>query len=304
MFKLLAVVAVFFAFIPAADVQLKYQFKVGDEYVWTQTTQQSIKQNVMGSEQKSETKNSGEFVTKVVEVTVKGAKLEGVFTKLKTEANSPMGSTRMDSEGDQSSDENKLFKSMMNKPFHIYITNLGEIEKVEGVDNLWSGIRSLGLDEQKVKMLEESLKTMLGPAAIKASMQSAFIKYPDKKVKTGDKWTVSSEVSVGFSMAVSNTWNVESISGNEAKLVADGTMTTTNKDDILNLPAGLKAKTNLKGQQAMKSTVDSKTGWPTKHEMLGEVKGTMTLLKGAMIPDDMEIPMEILTETSYVIKKK
>ena len=72
----------------------------------------------------------------------------------------------------------------------------------------------------------------------------------------------------------------------------------------MDLPGGLKAKTALSGKQAMKSKIDVKSGWPTKMDVLSELKGTMTLLAGGMIPEDMDVPMEILSETSYTITKK
>jgi hypothetical protein len=80
--------------------------------------------------------------------------------------------------------------------------------------------------------------------------------------------------------------------------------TTTDKEKTINLPGGIKAKSDLAGRQASKSTVDVKTGWPTTLEVLAEIKGKMTLLAGGMIPEDMDVPMEILSESSFTITKK
>jgi hypothetical protein len=103
---------------------------------------------------------------------------------------------------------------------------------------------------------------------------------------------------------VENTWMLAGTAKTNANLTADGIFTTTDKEKTLTLPGGLKAKIDLNGKQALKSNVDIKTGWPTDIGVLSELKGTMTLLAGGVIPEDMEVPMEILTETTFKIVKK
>lgn len=289
---------------PAADIKLQYQFKVGDQYVWSQSTKQTIKQSVMGNEQNTENLYEGEFLIKVAETTATGAKLEASFTKLKNSTKSGMGENIMDSDGSLDKIENKVFNSMMNKPFFIYISALGNIEKIEGSDNLWSGFKDLGMEEQQRNMMQQSLEMMLGPEALKSSFQSAFVTYPEKKVKQGDKWTVNHDVVVNFAMSIENTWNVESLEPGSAKLYGEGVYKTTDKEKTFNLPGGIKAKSDLDGRQAVKSAVNTKTGWPSKQEILVELKGKMTLLAGGMIPQDMEVPMEIVSETTYLVNKK
>ena len=289
---------------PPADVKLEYRFRVGDQYVWTQDTRQDIKQNLMGMDQKAENILHSVFLVKVVETTATGAKLECSYTKLKSSNKSPMGDNSMDSEGPADKIENKIFQSMVNKPFFIYLTTAGKVEKIENAKNLWSGFESLGIEETQKKAIRESLEMLLGEDALKSGFQSAFIPYSDKKSKVGDKWTYSDNVVLSFAMAIENTWSLVSLNSSTANLEADGIFKTTDKDKVLNLPGGLKAKSDLAGRQATKSVVDIKSGWPSKQEVLAELKGTMTLLAGGMIPQDMEIPMEFLSETTYTIVKK
>jgi hypothetical protein len=303
--KLCLSVVVAFAFsFPPADVKLQYQFKAGDQYVWSQDTKQTIKQTVMSMDQNSENLYQSEFLVKVASLTPNGAKLDVSFTKLKNSTKSPMGENSMDSNGAPDKMENKIFLSMLNKPFTIYLSNTGNVEKIEGAENLWTGFKDLGLEESREKVIRESLEMMLGEESLKSSFQTAFIPYPDKKVKQGETWTVNHNVIMNFAMAIQNTWSVSSFTSSVANLVADGTFTTTDKEKILNLPGGMKAKSDLNGRQAVKSNVDTKSGWPTKQQIMVELKGTMTLLAGGMIPQDMEIPMEIISETTYTIVKK
>jgi hypothetical protein len=303
--KLCLSVVVAFAFsFPPADVKLQYQFKPGDQYVWTQDTKQTIKQNVMSMEQNSENLYQSEFLVKVASLTPSGAKLDVSFTKLKNAAKSPMGENSMDSNGPSDKMENKIFQAMLNKPFAVYLTNTGNVEKIEGAQNLWSGFKDLGLEEAREKVIRESLEIILGEESLKSSFQTAFIPYPGKKVKQGETWTFNHDVVMNFAMAIQNTWTVASFTSSAANLTADGTFTTTDKEKIMNLPGGMKAKSDLNGRQAVKSNVDTKSGWPTKQQILVELKGTMTLLAGGMIPQDLEIPMEVISETTYTVVKK
>ena len=298
-------IVVLFAFtLPPADVKLQYQFKQGDQYVWSQDTKQKIKQTVMGMDQDSENLYQSEFILKVVEVTTTGAKLEATFTKLKNSSKSPMGANQMDSDGPADKMENKIFQSMINKPFFVFLSSSGNVEKIEGAQNLWSGFDSLEMDDARKKTIRESLQMMLGEEALKSSFQSAFVPYPEKKIKQGDKWTSTQNVVMNFAMSIENNWSLVTMSSDGADLFAEGIFKTTDKEKIIDLPGGLKAKSDLNGKQAIKTKVNSKSGWPSKQEMLVELKGTMILLAGGMVPQDMEIPMEIVSETTYVITQK
>ncbi len=306
--KLICFIFLFFACAafttPVNEVKLEYIFKVGDAYTWTQLTKQTIKQSIMGMEQNAETEYAGEITFKVVALTATGAKLEATFIKLKNGSKSAAGEMVMDSEGAEDNMQNKLFKSLMNKPFYILMSKRGVIERVEEIENLWTDLGSLGLDEAAAQSMKQSMDQVLGKDALKGSFEQAFIAYPDKKVKQGETWSSTTNAPMSFPIQTENTWNLASLSGATAKINADGIFTTTDKEKTMNLPGGMKAKTDLSGKQLMKSNVDVKTGWPTTLDVISELKGTMTLLAGGMIPEDMTIPMEILSESTYKIVKK
>src|SRR5688572_25654494 len=98
-------------------IKLEYVFKVGDEYVMTQTTKQVLKQTIMGTEQNGENEYSGEMKLKVTQVSNDEAKIEMQFVKLRSRSMTMMGEMIMDSEGNEEQVQNKMVKSMMKKPF-------------------------------------------------------------------------------------------------------------------------------------------------------------------------------------------
>jgi hypothetical protein len=289
---------------PFNAVKLEYRFTVGDEYTMTQVTKQTIKQTIMGTEQNGENMYSNEMKLKVIAVTGTGAKLETQFLTLKNSSKTMIGDVTMDSEGPEENVQNKVFKSMMKKSFFITMNKTGIVEDVEGSENLWSDIGSLGLDENTMTTMKQLLEQMLGKNSLKNSFEQAMVYYGDKKVKQGDTWNSKNALPMDFPIQVDNSWHLVSLTNAIAEVSADGIYTTTDKEKTVVLPGGFKAKVDLNGKQAVKSRVNAKTGWPSDLQIHAELNGKMILLAGGVLPEDMEVPMEILTDTSYKIVKK
>ncbi|HEX6891441.1 MAG TPA: DUF6263 family protein [Chryseolinea sp.] len=285
-------------------VKLEYVFRVGDEYVMAQSTKQTLKQMIMGTEQKGENEYSGEMRIKVAQVTSDGAKVEMQFTKLKSRSMTIMGEMLMDSEGSDDEVQNKMLKSMMNKPFSVTLNKSGEVSSVEGAEKLWSDLGSLNMDDQNTARAKQILEQFMDNSALKSNIEQSMVRYPKEKVKEGDKWNSMNEFPMEFPIKANNSWSLISLGSGTANVSADGIFTTTDKEKTLDLPNGIRAKVDLSGRQQLKSTVDIKTGWATDIHIHSELKGKMILLAGGMLPENMDVPMEILTDTAYKITKK
>jgi hypothetical protein len=301
---LLPGVFLLFAFAIPADVKLQYTFKKGDLYEFNQTSNQSIRQTLPGmGDMTTEVTTSGSLTFKVIEVIPTGARIEIAYTRLKIDTKGPM-TISMDSEGNATEMPNNIVKAMMNKPFHFVMTSQGAIEKIENIENLYSGLGSIGLDETQLAATKQMFQQTLSASSLKGNLEAAMISYPQNKIKTGESWKNKSGVAVNFPMQSENTWLLKSLDGTIASIDSDGVMTSTDTTNVMSLPNGIKAKTNLSGKQATKSKVNTKNGWPTETKVLSEIKGTMTLLAGGVLPSDMEVPMEIVTESTFLIVKK
>jgi hypothetical protein len=306
--KTISVFALLFAILgfphfPKA-IKLEYVFKVGDEYQMAQSTKQVLKQTVMGTEQKGENDYSGEMKLKIVEVTNEGAKIEMQFMKLKSRSVSIMGEMVMDSEATDDQVQNKMLKAMMKKPFFVSLNKSGDVSNVEGAEKLWSDLGSLNLDDQSAAKAKQILEQLMDSSALRSNIEQAMVHYSKDKVKEGDKWNSMNEFPLEFPIKADNSWSLISLSSGTAKVNADGLFTTTDKEKTLDLPNGIKAKVDLSGAQQLKSTVDVNTGWATDIQIHSELKGKMILLAGGMLPENMDVPMEIVTDTSYKITKK
>jgi hypothetical protein len=151
---------------------------------------------------------------------------------------------------------------------------------------------------------KQTFQQTLSEENLKAMLEAGFINYPTTKVNAGASWKSTSSVAINFAMKSENTWSLKSIEGTQASIESDGILTNSDVTKIMALPNGLKAKTDLSGKQVTKSKVDVKNGWPVETKVLSEIKGTLTLLAGSMLPSDMEVPMEIITESTFTIIKK
>ncbi|HEY9008373.1 MAG TPA: DUF6263 family protein [Ohtaekwangia sp.] len=290
--------------LPPKEVKLEYIFKVGDLHNWSQTSKQTITQTVPGvGEMVITAATDASMQMKVVELTATGAKIETTYSKVKMfmKMPAPMGDVAMDSDGDAENLQNKMMKSMTQKPFYIFMNKQGVIEKVEGTDKLYSGISELGLEAAAAEQAKQSLQQALSEQSIKASIESSLIQYSAAKVKAGDTWKNSVGTALNFPTQINNTWKFEKLEGSIATINSDGIVVTTDKEKVITIN-GLKAKVNFNGHQMTKGTVDTKSGWPSEIQLVSEINGTMTLLAGGMLPSDTDVPMKILSEGTFTIK--
>jgi hypothetical protein len=292
---------------PDKEIKLEYKFTIGDEYAWIQRTKYSIKQEIMGLEQNTENAISGSVILKVISITSNGAKLEAQYRSITMLMNLPMGMQpiKFDSEGPQDQMENKVIKAMTNKPFFLTLSKLGVVENIEGEENLWSDFDELGLDENQLANLKKQFEQNFGKGSIKSSFEMGLSSYPDKKIKMGDSWQNKTGTGLNYPVQSNNIWKLLSFDKDIINLEGSGVVTTIDKDQIIDIPMyNLKSKIDLSGTQKTTNVIDAKTGWPSEVKILSTVKGNMTLMAGGMVPTDLDIPMEITSESIYKVIKK
>jgi len=287
------------------EYKLQYSFKKGDTYQWSQSA--SVKQHIAGPgfDQNIETTVTANALIKIVEVNSKGAKFEMEYTKL-LYTNGPPANIQMDSEGDTTKNlPNKIMQAMKGKKFNFSLTKDGTIESIENSENLWAGLSTAnGFKEAQVAPLKQALENSFGKNSIKSSLEAAMVKYPEQKIKVGLTWNSKNETGAPIPLKTENVWTLESAEDPAAVVVGDGQIATTDTTKVITLPQGIKATTNFKGRRVVKSHVNLATGWPETCKAYAEQKGSMILLAGGQIPEDMKMQMEVNVESEYTIKKK
>jgi hypothetical protein len=293
---------------PPKDTRFQYTFKVGDRYQLTQVVKQTMKQSIpaMG-DATVEISSESVLALNITSVTATGAKIDTHFEKMKIWTKLPMGMGDMtlDSEGDAEDSQTKVVKSIMNKTFYFTITKQGVIEKVEGTENLFTDLEKLDLDDATLNAFKAQFKQSLNDQSMKARLEQALVSYADKKVKIGDTWstTTANEV-MGMPTRIAQTWSLKSAEAAKASIRAEGSVASTDKDKVMDLPNGIRGKLNVGGKQTLAAVVNPKTGWPVETKVNAEVKGIMTFLAGGMMPSDMEVPIETVAEGVHKIVKR
>jgi hypothetical protein len=303
--KILAfvVILVTCSFTTPKELQLRYVFKKGETFEWSQTSATTQHILVAGQEQNVETGLKATTLLKTIEVNAGSAKFEIEYVNIMMKSKSQAGDILMDSEGDTSKLFNKVMIALKGKKFNFTLSKYGLVESVDNVENLWSGLAKLTQDPQ-VAPLKATIERSFGKSAFKRSIEGGFVYYPEQKLQAGSTWKHSKEIGMELPLQIANNWTLESVTEPTAVVVGDGEITTTDSTKVTPIFGSFKATANLKGRQVTKCTVSSTHGWPQTSKTYSEIKGKMTLLAGGQIPEDMPMQMEITTESESTIKKK
>lgn len=286
------------------EISLAYSFKPGQVIEVQQQTVQKISQNIMGMSQESTNEITGSMKYEVKEVSSNGARIEAEFTSLKSKVTSMMGSMAMDSEGDQDVLENKIMKILTGKKFVFTLSNKGVVSDIENSENILSGLDDLGLDAAQLTAMKQNLQQQYTGQGLKGNLESGLVQYAEQRIKPGDEWKSEVHAGLSFPLMTRNTWTLQKQDKSEATIKAKGEIVTTDKDKTFPLQMGMKGKTDLSGEQKVESTLSLQDGWPNSIKSFSIIDGTLTILAGAMLPEDMEVPMKIETESSYTFIRK
>ena len=285
-------------------VMLEYSFKTGDVIEMEQQTVQLISQNLMGMSQDTKNEISGIMRFEVKEVNGKDARMEAQYQSIKSNVSSAMGAVSMDSDGDEATTENRIMKSLVGRPFQFTLTSSGQVKDIENSENLITGLDDLGLDAATLTNLKQSLGQQYTGQGLKGTLEGGFVQYSNDKVKPKNEWQSEVLAGASFPLKTTNMWKLEKHNGKEASVNANGNIITTDKDKTFPLQMGMKGKTDLSGSQEIQSTVNVQNGWPTELKIKNTISGTLIILAGAMLPNDMDVPMEIKTESIFTFRSK
>lgn len=267
----------------------------------TATTHQHIV--VAGMDQTIEMVIKGGMKIKTIELTGTSAKFEIEYTALSLKMKTAQG--EMDSDGDTTNQANKMMgkaiRLMIGKKFNFTLTKNGTVESVDNLENLWSAFT--GSDAGMTQM-KSSLELSFGKNSVKRSLENVFVYYPDNKIQVGAVWKSTSSAGMNMPLQIANDWSLQSVTGPTSVIISDGQISTTDSTKVINPQPGLRATTNLKGRQVVKSVVSTTHGWPESAKSYSEIKGQMILLAGGQIPEDMPMQMEIKADTEYTLTKK
>jgi len=304
---LVVLVGIMAAFtIPPKKFTLQYVFKEGDSFRLISKAEQQISQEIpqMG---KVDVKNTtdGAFLFKVKSVTDGVAACEVSYEYMKVVTENPMvGTVTMDSKADDGSPMNDMMKGFTEGTFTLNLHPNGTVSDIEGIEEVFeNAVGALsGMNPQQSAAIKSQVSGQFGPEALSANIEGALVHYTDEKVDKGSSWTSSIDIAGGIYGTTTSNWTINDVSGDDVQIgVAGAFKSDFEREMEVN---GLKgAKFKISGTQIGTFSVNKSTGWIKGSEIEVKMSGTLDIPAGGMVPQDMSIPMEINSQTQYMMER-
>ena len=278
-------------FTVSAQVKLSYNPELGTKYEYLMDMVQNIKQNVMGQEIPMETKMTITHLMEIKEKTSQEIKVQMTYQSFLFAVTSPMMKMTYDSKSSATNSSEmdkmmeKMFSTMIGKPFIIVIEPNGTVKSVSGMDEIIKNmVGAISADGQVAAQMGAQMSQQFSDESMKNSFSQTFNVYPDHAIKVGDTWDKSTTIPM-------NNMNLSYKSNNTLKEISSNKATIAVTGDI-NMDTG---EGKLTGTQTGSFIADAKTGLPVTSEITQNMKGTIKA-------QGMEIQMEMTSKATTSAK--
>ncbi len=193
-----------------------------------------------------------------------------------------------------------IFKKIKGLSFEMKLNKSGGITEVKGFENITQTLFSgNALDSSGTDELKDLFNKNFGEESIKNNFSSFFNFYPEKPVKTGDKWQNKNSIVSFFALNLENNYQLTDKKDNKYKIDIQSNIKTDSKNAIMKIK-GMEMKFDMKGTQSGFISIDQKNGWITESEIIQKIEGSASMSKNGMpgggnfaIPYSMETTMKV-----------
>lgn len=274
-----------------AAVQLKFNLKPGDKYLFSSVVKQEIVQEAMGQQITTTQDISTEYIYTIkardngvteIEVLMNALKMDtdvGGMQRITFDSNDP----------DAGTSELKAMSGLIGKSFQLYINEDGSVQKVVGFAEIFDGMEG----PQK-----EILKQSFGDSSLIQSMNQISNIYPNKAVSIGDTWgkTFSGSIANLLHSDANSDFTLSGLEGDIAVLDVDAQLTFSKFTGEGGNPILQAAEFDMSGTQRGTIEVEVKSGLPVLSKLKQDITGSMSI-------QGMEIPMSIVSDITTTGKK-
>lgn len=279
------------------SVRLAFDLQKGEEYNLLQTSDQEIRQTVMGIEQNIEQHITLGYSLTVEDVSGKGYDMRNTYDRVSVDQKTPQGSSSYDSNEPNTEPDamTKLFAAQVGKSFGYEMNKWGEVLSVSGTEEFIDGIIAYyeipeGAQREEMK---KTLADQFNDETMTKQIAQLVTTYPEKEVSVGDSWSHSSVlVRQGVSMNVETTYTVKEITSKQATLTVKSTIQTSDEPIM---QGGMEMVYSLKGDQSGEIIIDLKTGMVVESQVSQKVSGMVDMLPSEQLPDGMSGSVTIET---------
>ena len=281
--------------IVSAQVKLSFNPEKGKKYEYLTEVVQITKNTAMGQEMSSETEMNMKYLMEVVEKTSQETQAQFTYQDISYIVTSPMMKMGYDSKNpietpsDMDKMLDKMFGTLIGKPFTLTIAPDGSVKSVTGMDAIVENMsKAVDADGQIAAQMSGAIKQQFSENAIKNMFEQSLKTYPDKTVKAGDSWTVENTADISnMNLKMKNKYTLKEIKKNLADIAVESD---------LEMKPGAGMEGLLTGTQTGVMSVDTKTGIPVSSDLTQIVKGTLKT-------QGIDILMDMTTKSKLTIKE-
>jgi hypothetical protein len=283
------------------SVELKLNLELGKVYPQLMQSKALVIQDINGQKINIDVTLGGRLTYLVKSVGEKDYQMDVQYKSLSMAMALPQGSVKFDSEKKDKGDAfSAMLGEMVNKPFQITMTKIGQITDVKNIEPLIEDVLShfTELPAEQLAQLKEQFLKSFGEEAFKASFESLSAIYPSKPVAKGENWEIKTKLGSGAGMTadVMSTYTLSEINAKSHVIVGESIITTT--DTYLPI-RGMPTRYDLSGAMKSEIVLDKATGWVIEAKINQELQGKVYIKKNEKLPDGLTIPMVMKNSMLY-----
>jgi hypothetical protein len=269
-------------------------------------SKQTILQTVNGNQQTIESKTSYTVSLKMVDATPAFIVTEVHIDTLDTKTNAMGKTISMSSatEGNiQSKETSDIMSYFMNRisrnPLYAKIDFTGKVTEIVNSkmlsDMILKDTSLITLTDPVASALKTQIINMVSDDAFKTIIDMFTYNLPGKTVNAGDNWSVTTSTKTGgMALDITTTYQLESISGNDANITAESNIRTSANASPMESGGAKITYDDLKGLSKSTIIIDIRTGLVVKTTSKTHISGNLGVSMPGM---SMQIPMDINSDS-------
>ncbi len=247
-------------------VKVALDLKVGETYYQTFEMVGNMNQHMAGGQLGEERdlniemKSVVRYRFDVLERDENGFAMSISYDRMVMEMKDDMGmipEINYDSDIEDTSELNKIFRSFIGEKFSVRLNNSGAIEEITGLSEMFERVMAKlpDMSEQNKMQALQQIQTQFGEDQVKQNMQY-MVNFPVEGVAIDDSWTDTINMPQ-FKAGYNTTYTVKEITDSHIILDVKGKM---DMNEMPNIPANIDS-VKIVGDINYEQKVDRKTGW-------------------------------------------
>lgn len=272
---------------------LRLNLQKGTTYEMAMTAANQIDQEMMGQKMKIDQKMEMTFSYKVLDVLPEQKfQVEYSFLQMKIDMNMNGQEIKMNSESTDNNAMDAGLKDLLSLKLIMTLNQMGQVEKVEGLDNY---VQKLSGNRQ----LAQAMQMFTSEDNFKNYFAQTFNYFPEKEVSVGDQWKTSVKVPALMNTVIEMVYAVTTIEKDMVYLDFVSNVDASSQIEQM----GMKMDVKMAGKQSGKMVINASDGWLTGSDLIQKFDMNMKM-KNPQTGEDMVIPMVINSVVNIAVVKK